>query len=184
MIIFSLWLPILLSAIAVFVASSIIHMLLGYHRGSYHKIPDEDTFLAKLQALELSAGEYMYPYAGDSAALNTQEFQDKMKNGPSGMLIAYPKGGYSMLKNLSWWFIYSLIVGCFTAYIAGIALPSDASYLKVMQLVGAVAFSGYGLALIQQSVWFSRPWSTTFKFLFDALIYGLVTGGVFGWLWI
>ena len=159
-------------------------MLLGYHRGSYHKIPDEDGFLAHLKDQNLSAGEYMYPYACDGEAMKTETMQDKMKNGPCGMLIAYPKGGYSMGKNLAWWFIYSLIVGCFSAYVAVVSLPSDAQYLKVMQLVGSVTFSGYGLALIQQSVWYSRPWSTTFKFLFDALVYGLITGGVFGWLWI
>jgi len=158
-------------------------MLLGYHAGSYHKIPNEDQFLADLKALDLSAGEYMYPYACDGKSMNSEEFKDKMQNGPSGMLTAYPKGGYSMGKNLAWWFVYSLIVASFAAYIAVIALPSDAAYLKVMQVVGAVAFSGYGLALIQQSVWYNRPWTTTFKFLFDALVYGLVTGGVFGWLW-
>ena len=34
-----LWLPILLSAILVFVASSVMHMLLTYHRSDYRQTP-------------------------------------------------------------------------------------------------------------------------------------------------
>ena len=46
----SLWLPILLSAVVVFAASSIIHMVLPYHRNDFKKLPDEEGFLAALRA--------------------------------------------------------------------------------------------------------------------------------------
>ena len=42
----ALWLPILLSAVIVFVASSLMHMLLKYHQGDYRQLPDEDKILA------------------------------------------------------------------------------------------------------------------------------------------
>src|SRR6266851_8791731 len=38
----ALWLPIVLSAVIVFVASSIMYMLLPYHRSDYRKLPEED----------------------------------------------------------------------------------------------------------------------------------------------
>jgi len=88
-----------------------------------------------------------------------------------------------MGKNLTDWFTYSILVGVFAAYSATLALAADAEYMSVMRVVSTAAFGGYGLALIQNSVWYNRSWSTTLKFLFDALIYALLTGGVFGWLW-
>jgi len=41
----ALWLPILLSAVIVFVASSIIHMLLPIHKSDYRKLPDEEKVM-------------------------------------------------------------------------------------------------------------------------------------------
>jgi len=38
----ALWIPILLSAVIVFVASSIIHMLLPYHRSDYGNAPGRE----------------------------------------------------------------------------------------------------------------------------------------------
>ena len=40
--ILSLWLPILLSGLLVFVASSVIHMMLPYHKKDYRAAPGED----------------------------------------------------------------------------------------------------------------------------------------------
>ena len=56
-------------------------------------------------------------------------------------------------------------------------------YLTVFRIVGTVTFAGYALALAQYSIWYGRAWSITLKSMFDGLIYALLTGGVFGWLW-
>ncbi len=58
----ALWLPNLLSAIIVFVASSIIHMVLPYHRSDYQRLPEEDKFLAALRAAGLKRGLYIFPF--------------------------------------------------------------------------------------------------------------------------
>lgn len=180
---FSLWLPILLSAIAVFLASSIIHMVFTYHRSNFSKLPDEETFRDSVRPLNISPGEYMYPYAGSPKAMESEEYQSKMNQGPVGMMTVMPNGPYAMGKNLMMWFLYSLLVGVFVAYICSISLAVGSDYLKVMQIAGVSAFSGYALALLQNSVWWARAWSTTFKFMFDGLVYALLTGGIFGWLW-
>jgi hypothetical protein len=88
-----------------------------------------------------------------------------------------------MGRNLVLWFLYCVAVGLFAAYIAGLALPAGASYLRVFQLVGAAAFAGYVLALWQMSIWYNRSWSATVKTSIDGLIYALLTAGAFGWLW-
>ena len=54
----ALLLPILLSAIIVFVASSIIHMVLKYHVTDYRQLPEEDKLLATLRPAGLTPGLY------------------------------------------------------------------------------------------------------------------------------
>jgi len=183
MTILSLWLPILVSAVGVFIASSIIHMLLGYHANNFKKIPSEDSFRDAVRPLSIPPGEYMFPFCGGKKDMQSEAFAQKQTEGPVGMMTIMPNGPFAMGKNLMMWFIYSILVGIFSAYIAIHSLTVDSTYLQVMRMVGAAAFGGYALALIQNSVWYNRSWLTTFKFLFDGLVYSLVTGGIFGWLW-
>ena len=51
----ALWLPILVSAVIVFFASAIMHMVLAYHKSDYRKLPDEDLLLSDIRDGELSA---------------------------------------------------------------------------------------------------------------------------------
>lgn len=85
--------------------------------------------------------------------------------------------------SLAQWFGYCIVVGVFAGYVASRALAPGAHYLEVFRFVGTVAFVGYGLALMQNSIWYKRNWGATLKSMFDALVYGLVTAGTFGWLW-
>ena len=49
----SLWLPILLSAVIVFVVSSIIHMVSPWHRSDYPKIANEEKVMDALRPLNI-----------------------------------------------------------------------------------------------------------------------------------
>ena len=179
----SLWLPILLSAVAVFIISSIIHMFLGYHNTDFSKLPSEGQVMDDLRKVNIPPGDYVMPYASGNKERNTQEFKDKMNKGPVAFITMFPTGPITMGKSLILWFIYCVIVGIFAAYIAGRALPTGADYLSVFRFAGCTAFVGYGLALMQNSIWYNRKWSVTIKSMFDALIYALFTAGIFGWLW-
>lgn len=179
----SLWLPILLSAVAVFIASSIIHMLLPYHRNNMAQVPNEDKFRDSHRELEILPGEYMFPHACSAKDMETEEYNKKLSEGPVGILVQLPNEPWPMGKSLIQWFIYSLLMGVFAGYIAVNSLQVGANYLEVMQMAGAAAFGGYALGHFQNSIWWFRAWSTTFKFIFDGLVYALLTGGVFGWLW-
>jgi hypothetical protein len=81
------------------------------------------------------------------------------------------------------WFLYSVVVGVFAAYVAGRALPAGARYLSVYRFAGATAFIGYSAALWQLSIWYRRAWGTTIKATVDGLLYALVTAATFGLLW-
>ncbi len=179
----SLWLPILLSAVAVFLISSIIHMVLQYHKNDFKKLPSEEQVMNDLHKVNIPPGDYHFPHAKDMKDMNSPEFIEKMKQGPVGIITMMESGPTAMGKQLVLWFIYSIIVGIFATYIAGNALAPGSHYLSVFRFVGATAFTGYSLALLQNSIWYKRNWAATLKSMFDGLIYALFTAGIFGWLW-
>jgi len=180
----ALWLPILVAAVLVFVASSIIHMFLPYHRSDFLGVPDEDALMDAMRGFNLPAGDYVIPRAGSPEAMKSEEFQAKAKKGPVWFMTVLPSGDpFAMGSQLAQWFVYCLVVGVFAAYIASRALAPGAEYLSVFRFAGCTAFIGYGLAHIQRSTWYKQAWSTTIKTLFDSFIYGLLTAGSFAWLW-
>ncbi len=181
--IMSLWLPILLSAVFVFVASSIIHMFLSYHKNNFKKVPNEAGVMDALRPFNLSPGDYMMPLCGGTAEMKSPEFTEKLKKGPVVAMTVFPNGPFSMTGSLVLWFLFAIAVSILAAYIASRALPATAHYLDVFRFAGTTAFIGYSFALLHDSIWYKRCWGTTFKFMFDGLIYGLLTGGTFGWLW-
>lgn len=179
----ALWLPILLSSVIVFVASSIIHMATPWHKGDYPKMPNEDKVMDALRPFAVPPGDYMVPRPASMQDMKSPEFVDKMKKGPVLMLTVFPNGPGNMGRNLGMWFLYSIVVGIFAAYVAGRALPPGAHYLRVFRFAGVAAFLSYSVALWQMSIWYRRAWSITIKATVDGLIYALLTAGTFGWLW-
>jgi len=179
----ALWLPILLSAVFVFIASSIIHMLSPWHKSDYPKMPNQDQAMEALRPLAIPPGDYMVPRPTTRKDLRSAEFLEKLNQGPVMVVTVLPNGPWSMGRNMSLWFVYLLVVGIFSGYVAGRALPPGAAYLQAFRFAGTVAFVGYALALWQMSIWYRRAWSTTIKATIDGLIYALLTAGTFGWLW-
>jgi len=178
----SLWMPIVLSAVAVFMASSVIHMLLTYHRSDFKGLAAEDDVMSALREANIPPGDYIMPHCENPKDAQKPEFLAKVNQGPVAILTV-TADGYEMGKRLALWFVYCLVVSTFAAYISGRALGPDAHYLTVFRFVGAAAFGGYALALLQNSIWWSRAWSSTLKSMFDGLVYAMVTAGIFGWLW-
>lgn len=179
----ALWLPILLGAVLVFIASSIIHTGPFWHRGDFPSLPDEQKARAAIGALGVPPGDYILPRCDSMAEMRSPEFIQKLAEGPVWLITVRPNGMPGMARQLILWFIYLLVVALFAAYIASHALAPGANYLHVMRFVGATAFMGFSLGLIHDSIWYSRKWSTTIKLMFDGLIYSLILGGSFGWLW-
>lgn len=179
----TLLLPILLSAVLVFLASSVIHMMTPWHKNDYRKVPGEDKLRDAIRPLEIPPGDYVVPRPSSTEEMRSPEFIEKYKQGPNLVLTVLPTGGWSMGRNLALWFLYCVVVGTFAAYVAGRALPPGATYLEVFRFVGCVAFVGYSLALWQMSIWYHRALGTTIRSTIDGLIYALLTAGVFGWRW-
>ena len=181
--ILSLWLPILLSAVFAFLASSVIHMMLKYHASDFSGLPKEDEVMDALRKFNIPPGEYVIPRAGSMEAMKSPGYIEKTKKGPVAFMTVMESGVQGMGKSLALWFVYCVVVGILTAYITGRTMGPGSDYLKVFQIAGATAFCGYSLALLQNSIWYKRKWSSTAKSMFDGLIYASLTGGTFGWLW-
>ncbi|HET7294445.1 MAG TPA: hypothetical protein VFM88_18620 [Vicinamibacteria bacterium] len=179
----SLWLPILLSAVLVFVASSIVHMVLGLHRSDYGKLANEDAVLEALRGAGVAPGTYTFPCAANPKDMSTPEMLEKYKKGPVGILNVIPSGPPAMPKLLGQWFAFSVLVGVFAAYLAGRALGPGAHYLAVFRVVGTVAFLAYLSTHATDPIWKGERWGIALKHAADGFVYALLTAGVFGWLW-
>jgi len=151
-----LWLPIVVSAVIVFVASSIMHMLLKYHQSDCRQLPDEDKLRAALRAAGVKRGLYMFPY-GSHKDMKTPAMQEKYKEGPVGFMTIFPSGPPALPKFLVMWFVYCLIIGFFTAYLTGHTVPAGANYLVVFRVAGTAAFMAYGLGLLSNGIWKGQP---------------------------
>lgn len=179
----ALWLPIALSAVAVFVASSIIHMVFRYHNSEYRQLPDEGAVLAAMRSAGISPGFYSFPYAASMKEMGSPEMMEKYKQGPMGTANINPNGPPAMGKHLAQWFAYTLLVGLFAAYVASRTLDPATHYLQVFRVVGCSSFMAYAFAHLSDAVWNMKPWGMALKHSFDGLVYSLLTAGIFGWLW-
>ena len=178
----ALLLPTLLSAVLVFIASSIIHMLTPWHANDFSKLPNEADVLAALRPFGLPPGSYVAPRPSSMKEMGSPEFQAKVKLGPSIMLSVMP-ASTGMGAQLALWFVYQLFVALFSGYVVSKALQPGADYKVVFKFVGAIAFAANSIALWQMSIWYRRSWTVTIKGTIDGLIYALLTAGTFGWLW-
>jgi hypothetical protein len=180
----TLWLPILLASVLVFVVSAIIHMFLPYHRNDFSRVPGQAAVMDALRPFDIPPGDYVLPHADGPEELRSAAFQAKVAQGPTWFVTAVSPGTFlSMGPQFVQWFAYTLLVGVVSAYLAGRMLGPGADYLDVFRITGTVAFASYSMALMQNSIWYQQRWSTTLKSMFDGLVYAALTGGVFGWLW-
>jgi hypothetical protein len=179
----SLWMPILVAAVLVFVVSAVLHMVFKYHNTDWSKLPDEDAALAALRGMNIPPGEYAAPRPTGHDGLKDPSFAAKMKQGPLVILNLRAGGDMGMGRMLGQWFVYLLIVSALVAYLASHTLQVGASYLQVFRVAGFTAFMAYAYGQPIEGIWYSRKWSTVCKNMFDGLVYALLTGGAFGWLW-
>ena len=180
MTIIGLWLPIIASAVVVFVAGSVIWMAMPWHKKEWQKTPDEEAVRAALKGCE--PGMYTVPNCADRSEFNKPDMQKKLVDGPQAFVTVVPSELPKMGGKLVMMFGYNVLVAIVCAYVVSRTLTEGAGYLAIFRISGTIAFIAYGMAYIQESIWFGRKWSSTIFTFVDALIYALLTGGVFGWL--
>lgn len=176
-----LWLPIVLSAVAVFIASAIAHTMLPHHKNEFVKLPDEQSFLAAIRG-KVQPGQYWFPHC-DPSAMKDPEAMKRMEAGPCGIMIIWPSGPIQMGGKLMATFIYYLVVSVFVAYVCSVALAPGAEYLRVFQVAGTTAIMAHCFGGIPFTIWYKKSIKSTVFDVIDGIAYGLLTAGFFGWLW-
>lgn len=173
-----LWLPILLSAVFVFVVSSVLHMVIQMHKGDYKRLPDEDGLLDALRRLGVGAGQYVFPHCGSMQDFKKPEVKAKFERGPIGTMVVRGADGVNMGKALGQWFAFCIVIAIFVAYLTSLGAAHG-----VFRVATTVALLGHGFTSVCDSIWKGVSWSTTAKFVLDGVIYAFVTGATFAWLW-
>jgi hypothetical protein len=183
-VLYAFWLPILVSSIFVFAASSVIHMALqAWHRSDYRQVPEEGKLMDAVRPFQIPPGDYMIPNCSDHAQMKTPEFKLKLQQGPVMIFTVLPTGMMAVGKNLFLWFVYLIVVSWFAAFAAAHSLPAYPARPLIWRLVGVTSLLAYSAALWQMSIWYGRSWATTLKTTIDGLIYAAITAATFGWLW-
>lgn len=179
----SLWLPVIVSAVAVWLVSAIAHMVLKYHKADYKGLPDEESIAAAIRKAAPAPGQYMMPHCSDQGRMKDPAVQQRFKDGPVALLTVMPNGLPNMGRYLVQWFLYCLLVSFAVAYLARHTLDFGSAPLEVMRVTGAAAFLAYGLGCIPNSIWSGLPWGNTVRSLIDAVLYAAATSAVFRFLW-
>jgi hypothetical protein len=178
-----LWLPILVSAVIVFVASALVWTMLPHHKSEWSGLSNEGAVQSAIKAGNPAPGMYHFPHPANEQERRSKAYMDKLAEGPTGYLTIIPRGPFNMGPMMVKALIFNLVVSFFAAYIAGHVLQPGAPYLVVFRVVGAIGFMAYAFASVPDSIWFGRPWKSWFLQAGDALFYALMMAGTFGWLW-
>lgn len=175
----SLWLPILVSGVVVYIASFLAWMVLPHHKKDWAKLAAEEQFIKSIGELNIEPGRYMFPFYSSPEEMKSEEFQKKWKEGPVGVLHVWSSSG-NMGRNMALTLLFYLIVSVFIAYLGSLALSTGAEFLDVFQVTGTAGILAYCCGGIPNAIWFQQKFLSN---LCDGIAYGLLTGLVFGLLW-
>jgi hypothetical protein len=178
-----LWMPILVTAVLIFIASSLIHMVLKWHNADYRQLSNEDDVRAAVRAASPAPGQYVLPYSVDMKEMSSETMMKKFTEGPVAFLTVRKNGPPEMGSTFVMWFAFTAGVAAFAGWLAMSAYAGKANASAAGQLVGFVSFIAYGGGSVPLGIWMGKPWSSVAKDLLDALIYGVISGLVFTWLW-
>lgn len=179
----TLWMPILVSGIAVFILSAMVWTVFPHHKTEWRRLPNEDAAMDALRAGNPTPGLYSFPHATDMKEMGNPDFVAKMQRGPVGYLTLVPNGPPAMGPMMAKSVVYNLIVALFVGYVAFHAIDPASEYLQVFRIVGTVMFMTCALGTVPDAIWFGKPWKSWALHAGDSLLYALVTAGIFGWLW-
>jgi hypothetical protein len=181
----ALWLPILVSGVAVWFASALFWMAIGHHNKDVDAIPNEQEFIETIRRFGLKPGNYGYPDFQKCKSLPKEErakfYKDWDKN-PSGLLRVWAPA--NMGVNMFLTFFFCLVTSAVIAYLGWAALKhSGEPFAHVMQILGTAGILAYCFASFPNDIWFQKSKRAMLTNLIDGLVFGLLTGAIFAWLW-
>jgi hypothetical protein len=195
-----LWLPILVSAAAVWFAAAVSWMALPHHKGDFKKLANEDAAMSAVRNLSIAPGVYFFPHMQDHDKAKTDPvMKEKFENGPHGLLQIWSPTVFAparMGRNMVMIFIFYIIVGVFIAYlatlaaipasgspIAGAALQRGSDFMTVFRFTATAGVMAYCLAGIPLDICFNKPLRNMLANLIDGIAFGVITGAIFAMMW-
>ncbi len=178
----SLLLPIVLSAVAVFVLTMVIHMS-PWHKRDYVRLPDEDGVMAALRPFNIPPNDYTVPHPGSGEYMQSPEYDARRNAGPVMNLTVIPSGPWKIGTMMGSWFLFTLAVSAIVACVVGAVVPRGGPAHTVFHQIAVLTFLSYAMGAVPLSIWYHRKWSTTFRNAVDALLYALATGVIFAMMW-
>ena len=177
-----LWLPILLSAAAVWFISLIVWMALPHHKQDFIGLPDEDGFMDYIRRSGIKPGNYVFPDFRGREAMKSEKIQKALEEGPVGHLSVWQTPVTMGGKMVATFIIY-LVVSTLIAYLTRVALPGPAEFAKVFQIAATAGILAYSFSFIPNALWFGAYKRTIIASFIDGIVYGLITGAIFAWRW-
>lgn len=183
-----LWLPILLSSVAVWFVSIIASMALPHNRQDWIALPNppgEDGFMDYLRKSDIKPGNYLFPDFRSSEAMKSAKVEKALNEGPVGHLSVW-RTPLTMGDKLVGTFIVYLVVSILIAYLSLVAIQpvaSPASFAKVFQITATAGVLAYGFSFIPSALWWGSYTRTIIANTVDGVVYGVMTGAIFAWLW-
>ena len=179
----SLLVPIILSAVAVFLLSAILHMAVPWHKSDYAPLPNEDAALSALASLAIPPGDYSAPGPFRPDGSKNPDFMSRLKSGPMYMMTVTRPNAFNMGNTLGVWFLFTVLVAVISACLAGSVVEPGGDRHDIFHYAGAATFLSYSLGEWPLAIWYHRKWSTVLKNTVDALLYAAVTGFIFTHFW-
>lgn len=177
-----LWLPIVLTAVLVFIAGAVMWMALPHHHKDWVGVPGEEALMNTLRANGVKSGQFMFPFLGCGKESRSEEAKAKMKQSPSGVMIVWD-GMPSMGKAMALTFVFNLVVAALIAYVASIALAPGAAFVDVARVVGTTGLLAYIAGQIPFAIWFRKSGRSVAADVFDGVVYTALAVLAFGFLW-
>ena len=179
----ALWLPILLSGVAVFFLSALVWTVMPHHKKDWAGLPNEDAVLTAMRGNPPAPGQYAMPFMFDPKLRDDPAMKERIARGPNAYFTVIPTGTPAMGPMMAKSLVYNLVVSLLVAYVTWHSLRAGAETSMVFRIAGTTAMMAYILAVVPESIWFGRPWRNLWMQVVDGVVYGLVTGAIFGWLW-
>ena len=177
----ALWMPILVSAVAVFFASFVSWVLIGHHNPDWRELANESD-VADWVRDNIRPGRYLFPCARTKEQMENESKKQLLANGPWGTINIWDKAP-NMGKNLGLTFSFYLVTSFFVAYLATISLDPGAGFGRVFQVTGTAAILAHCFAFMPNNIWFGTPKRAILFDVLDGVVYAMITAAIFGAMW-
>lgn len=178
-----LWLPILVTSIFIFIASSLIHMVLKWHNSDYRKLENEDAVRAAIRAGTPTPGLYVLPHCADMKDMQNPEMMQKYVEGPVGFLTLSAPGAPRIGSALIQWFVFTLVIAAAAAGLAVQTYGIDGNPKYAAHMIGVISLLVHAGASVPEGIWKARPWKSVLMYGIDGAIYAVISALTFLWLW-